>query len=273
MYLFIFIILLISLFIYVSVKKYTIENFNDYSHFLFYYTPITIYDEFYSSIYDKLFKNVKKPEVDIVTIKNITIDNNQDFISSDIKILDLGCGTGNHLKLLKKYNINCVGVDNSLNMLERARNKTNCKLIKADFNKRSVFNKDSFTHILCLYNTIYYVKDLNIFFENINYWLKYRGYFCFHVVDTKTLSLSSKTKMKDYYYLSHWNSNKHEFKESFLFSDKTKHIQNIHHYNIKPIAEYIVLARKYGFIFINKIQTSPGNYIIILKKKYDVNQI
>lgn len=267
-YLFIFILLsAIIIFFFLARNEY-IENFDDYSNFILKDSPNKIFDEFYANIYDKLFKN-KKYLPDIIPIKKFTIDNNNHFAKSDIKFLDLGCGTGNNIKALQQLDIKCVGVDNSINMLERARSKSDCKLIKADFNKKHIFQKNSFTHILGLQHSIYYVQNIENFFKNINYWLKLRGFFCIQLIDTSISKKKMKKKMDQYYYLSHWSNTNH-FKENFLFSDKSKHIQHDHNFNINPIISYIQLAKKTGFSFYKKYKTPEKDYIYIFKKKYNL---
>jgi len=52
-------------------------------------------------------------------------------------ILDLGCGTGNHAKLLVERNYNIVGIDKSKFMIKRAKNK-----FKYGVNKIQFFHQD-----------------------------------------------------------------------------------------------------------------------------------
>jgi ubiquinone/menaquinone biosynthesis C-methylase UbiE len=48
------------------------------------------------------------------------------------RILDIGCGTGNHLKLFQSWGSQPVGVDSSLFMLQKAKSKGDPKLILAN---------------------------------------------------------------------------------------------------------------------------------------------
>ena len=48
-----------------------------------------------------------------------------------LRILDVGCGTGRHLKLLESPGSHIVGVDASVFMLQKARDKGELKLIQA----------------------------------------------------------------------------------------------------------------------------------------------
>ena len=92
---------------------------------------IDIYDKFYSNIYDQLFNSDIKNEYEIYSLKQYAFDK---FNKDSINILDLGCGTGNHIKLLTKYKYNCVGIDRSIKMLRIARkNNPSVNLIKGDF--------------------------------------------------------------------------------------------------------------------------------------------
>ena len=45
------------------------------------------------------------------------------------------------------------------------------------------FPADTFTHITCLYFTIYYIKDKRLFFENCFKWLKPHGVLVIHLVN------------------------------------------------------------------------------------------
>ena len=47
----------------------------------------------------------------------------------------------------------------------------------------NAFNYQSFTHIICLYFTIYYIEDKTLFFENCFGWLRPGGYLVVHLVD------------------------------------------------------------------------------------------
>ena len=57
-----------------------------------------------------------------------------------------------------------------------------------DFRKGNVLNsmefaENTFTHITCLYFTIYYIKDKQQFFENCYKWLKPHGVLILHLVN------------------------------------------------------------------------------------------
>jgi len=45
------------------------------------------------------------------------------------------------------------------------------------------FQGNTLTHITCLYFTIYYIKNKNLFFKNCMHWLMPGGYLILHLVD------------------------------------------------------------------------------------------
>jgi ubiquinone/menaquinone biosynthesis C-methylase UbiE len=69
-------------------------------------------------------------------------------------LLDIGCGTGSHLAILKKH-YKCVGIDPYETMLKIARKKCKgVKLLKADM--RDFDLQEKFDIIICLYSAISY---------------------------------------------------------------------------------------------------------------------
>ena len=73
------------------------------------------------------------------------------------KILDIGCGTGNHLKLFHTLGSDPVGVDTSVFMLQRAKGKGNFKLILAKGEQLPL--KDSAFDITTLITTLEFCED------------------------------------------------------------------------------------------------------------------
>lgn len=75
----------------------------------------------------------------------------------DQKILDIGCGTGNHLKLFEVLGSEPVGVDISVFMLQEAKGKGNFKLILAKGEQLPI--KDSAFDITTLITTLEFCED------------------------------------------------------------------------------------------------------------------
>lgn len=301
-------ILLIILLIILSVLGYYMksrdevdfkENFSDFSNYALKENPPEIYSNFYANVYDKLFNSATKNQFEIYNIKVYTIDDkNGPFEKKDIKFLDLGCGTGGHLDVLDKHKYSCTGVDQSMTMLEKARLLAPATpLVKGNFHDKGIFKKREFTHATIFFYTIYYSNKVERLFNNVNYWLKPKGFFCIHLVDKKTFdpvlerasgliplynpqkhskTRVTKTKLQfnKFNYMADWNFDKNTvvFEENFLFSDSSKHIQHKHTLHMRPIKYYKKIAKKTGFVLMKIIDLTPvnhdNNYIYIFQKKF-----
>ncbi len=101
------------------------------------------------------------------------------------KILDLGCGTGNHLTLLAQRGYEMVGIDASEPMIEIAKNKIqkmnlNARLYNLDIRNFSLNQK--FDAAICMFATVDYLienRDLQKSFDNIRRHLRLKGLFVF----------------------------------------------------------------------------------------------
>ncbi len=302
------IILLVSLLLIFTILGYYMksndevdfkENFSDFSNYILKENPSQIYNNFYANVYDKLFNSNTKNQFEIYNIKVYTIDDkNAQFEKKDIKFLDLGCGTGGHLDVLDKHKYSCTGLDKSMKMLEKARLLApSTPLVKGDFHKKGTFKNREFSHVTIFFYTIYYSNKIERLFNNVNYWLKPKGFFCIHLVDKKRFDpvlerassliplynpqkhskervTKTKLKFNKFNYLADWTFNKNTaiFEENFLFNDSSKHIQHKHTLYIKPIKYYRKIAKKTGFVLVKIIDLTPvnhdNNYIYIFQKKY-----
>ena len=72
-------------------------------------------------------------------------------------ILDVGCGTGTHMKLLEEKGFECNGVDLNQEMLEVAREKVKGELIQADM-KNFDLNK-KYDAVTCLFAAFNHLKN------------------------------------------------------------------------------------------------------------------
>jgi SAM-dependent methyltransferase len=137
-----------------------------------------IYDDFYADIYDYLVFNNLKDEYEVGFIMNSAQP------SSQSKILDIGCGTGHHVSSLGAKGLDIIGIDTSPSMIKKAKeNFPDYKFEVSNALDGSSFEPDSFTHILCMYFTIYYFQDKSQFFNNCFKWLMPGGYLIVHLVD------------------------------------------------------------------------------------------
>lgn len=99
-------------------------------------------------------------------------------LTKKMKILDLGCGYGLFVLLLKKQGFNVWGCDVDKKTIEIGKeifkeNKANPKLIKVN-DKKFPYPNSSFDFIYIKY-VLSYVKDLDVFFKEIRRVLKKNG--------------------------------------------------------------------------------------------------
>ena len=139
-----------------------------------------VYDDFYAEIYDYLVFNKVKNDYEVGIIANNT------NLSEKSIVADIGCGTGHQVSDLNGKNLNIIGIDISPSMIQKA--KQNYPNISNQFKvgdglDGTLFRDNSLTHILCLYFTIYYMKDKMRFFYNCMNWLMPGGYLIVHLVD------------------------------------------------------------------------------------------
>ncbi len=86
-------------------------------------------------------------------------------------VLDVGCGTGNHLAILEKNGFECVGLDLNQEMLDIAKQKVKSKLIKGDMRDFSINRR--FDAIICMYATFNHNLNLEDANKTINCFKKH----------------------------------------------------------------------------------------------------
>lgn len=255
---------------YSNAKK---EGFIQKTDFLF-KKGNDIYDDFYANVYDYLVFNQVKNDYETGLIIE------QKAPTSKSIVLDVGCGTGHHVgKLAENKNLEVIGIDISPSMIKKAReNYPNLDFQIADVLNRDAFTNNMFTHILCLYFTIYYIEDKNQFFNNAMDWLKPGGYLIVHLVDrykfdpilppgnplfivspqryAKERITKTKVNFNEFIYNSEFKLNETSdvaiFDEKFKFNDgKVRKQEHILYMN--NISDIVNMAQNAGFIIQAKI--------------------
>lgn len=239
-----------------------------------------IYDDFYASIYDYLVFSSAKNDYEVGTIINSTEPNNASIIA------DIGCGTGHHVNELKNKNLKIIGVDKSPAMIEQAKEKfPDSNFIIGDALDNGLFKSDSLTHILCLYFTIYYIKDKRHFLDNAMSWLMPGGYLIVHLVERETFDpilppgnplyivspqkyakeriTDTKITFEDFVYTSKFNLDKEKdiatFDEKFKYNNgKVRKQQQVLY--MEDTSTIVNMAQDVGFILQSKIDMVKCGY-------------
>jgi len=240
-----------------------------------------IYDGFYSEIYDYLVYSNIKNAYEVGEIMNTTNPR------ATSKILDIGSGTGHHVAELSSQGLDVMGMDISDSMVKKARSQyPNNRYITGDANDSTVFQDETFTHILCMYFTLYYIQDKTVFFRNCYNWLLPGGYLIVHVVDremfdpilppgnpfvvvspqkyAKQRITSTKVVFNDFHYSSQFNldegNNVATFEEKFKNKEDGKVRKNQHTLYMESESDIVTMAQNQGFIIRGKIDLLKCRY-------------
>jgi SAM-dependent methyltransferase len=256
-----------------SPKMKNKEGFETTESFL-YKTGSEVYDDFYTDIYDYLVFNSLKNDYEVGAIINDTAPNEKSVI------VDIGCGTGHQVADLKSKGLNVIGVDISPSMVKKS--KENNPTISESYSigdglNSHLFQDNSFTHILCLYFTIYYMKDKMQFFYNCMNWLMPGGYLVVHLVDkykfdpilppgnplyivspqkyAKERITKTKITFQDFVYDSNFKLEDNDmaiFTEKFKFNDGKIRKQEQQLY-MEDLPTIVNMAQDAGFVLHSKI--------------------
>jgi ubiquinone/menaquinone biosynthesis C-methylase UbiE len=281
----------------VFVPSVKIEGFDGINKNFILKKDLDVFDDFYVDIYDTLVYSDVKNNFELGRLSRYTI------IDEHSKILDIGFGTGHHMGQLSHMHEslnhnNIIGIDTSKSMVKKAR--LNYPELKNSFKygnalNGTIFNDNTFTHILCLYFTVYYIKDKYRFFKNCHNWLQGGGVMMLHLVDRDNFDpivpagnpleiinvqnysdkriTNSKVVFNGFTYNSNFdfkpNKNISTFIEKFIFNNgKTR--QNNHTFYIEDHNTIIDIAKQAGFIVKGTIHMHKcgyeKQYLYILEK-------
>ena len=265
------------------------EGYETINSFLF-KSDSQIYDDFYADVYDYLVFNSLKDDYEVGEIINRTTP------TSESVILDIGCGTGHHVAKLAENGLNVIGIDISPSMINKAKeNYPHYNFLVGDVMKENEFQPQVFTHILCLYFTIYYIEDKQRFFNHCYQWLQPGGRLIVHLVNremfdpilptanglfivspqkyAKERITHSKITFNEFVYTADFElpkgNNTAKFKEKFKFNDGKVRKQE-HTLYMEPQNTIINYAQDSGFIIQGIIDlvhcAYEYQYLYILEK-------
>ena len=240
-----------------------------------------IYDDFYADIYDYLVYNKVKNDYEIGQIVNAAGP------TSESIILDIGCGTGDHVNALNMKELDVIGVDISQAMISKAKQKyPKSKFQVGDVLNGDLYKYNSFTHILCMYFTIYYFKNKLQFFNNCFNWLMPGGYLIIHLVNrdefdpilppgnplllvspqkyAKQRITTTKVKFTDFSYHADFQLDKSnsqaKFMEKFKQDKEGKVRKNEHILYMESQESILTQSQEAGFILQGKVDLTKAQY-------------
>lgn len=281
-------VVVIGLYVIGTFGNKNLENFETSTRFITKRGP-DIYDDFYVSVYDDLLFSEFKNDYEIGQIINRTSPTAQS------NILDIGSGTGHHVGMLSQKGFKCQGIDIAPAMVKQAKtNYPNCKFAVGDARKSIQFQPGQFTHITCLYFTIYMIKDKRTFFQNCMNWLRPGGNLVLHLVNRDLFDpilpvadvlakidpqdyadkriTSTKAAFNNHLYEANFDlkGDKALFKEKFIEKKGNSVRQNNHELYMPSQKEILSLASAAGFIFSSKTEMKRvgynNQYIYVLQK-------
>ena len=216
----------------------------------------SIFDKFYSTVYDDIITDNVKDEYQIGTIINKTGPTNKSLV------LDIGSGTGNIVNLFNEKNINAIGLDKSASMVNIAKSKfPNLTFNQGDATNIMLYPAHSFTHITCLNDTIHYIKDKNSLIKNIYEWLIPGGYFIVAVNTSDEFSPSkhNKSLFNTFTYKSSTENVNGHLVFSEIFKDNDNKIRKQEH-KLYVNDDVVKIAQDNGFVIESKYNLSPVGY-------------
>lgn len=271
-----FIALLLVVVVFFRTIKSTRESFaiNQINNQFLFKEGTAVYDDFYAGVYDYLVFNALKNDYEVGIIISSTMPSEKSIIA------DIGCGTGHHVANLSSKNLEVIGIDISPSMIEKAK-EDNPYLAHhfkvGDGLDGHLFKDNSLTHILCLYFTLYYMKDKMKFFYNCMNWLMPGGYLIVHLVDkykfdpilppgnplyivspqkyAKERITSTKITFNDFIYDSNFKLDENDiavFNEKFKFNDGRVRKQEQRLY-MEDLPTIVNMAQEAGFIVHAKV--------------------
>lgn len=143
----------------------------------------TCYDAFYAKVYDPLVQPTARATME--TKVPIEWFEKKGKAASDVRVADIGCGTGLQVELFARQGVrSVVGYDKSTAMLAEARKRfPEREFIQGDATVATMAAADQFDLITMLYFTIYMIPDRTQMLKNIFLWLAPGGVFMCHIVN------------------------------------------------------------------------------------------
>jgi ubiquinone/menaquinone biosynthesis C-methylase UbiE len=244
--------------------------------------PEEIYDDVYASIYDLLWNSRDMINYQQVSMQDISL---ADWTTSDVRVIDMACGTGPHADFFTKLNVKYTGVDISESMLKKARESTpSATFQKGDITQVHLFPPKSASHCILTGFSIYQFQNPKIISDNAYQWLQPGGYFIVHLVDPDKydpiLNLASPFaafSVQKYSYerqtessvffdkfkyigklLKQKNEDEALYEETFSYYDKqdnagTKYRVNKHHWNMPSKERMIDIFKTSGFRHVENV--------------------
>jgi SAM-dependent methyltransferase len=272
---------IIAFFKYINKYKINTEHFTQNDEFIF-KEGVEVYDDFYADIYDLLVYSNIKNDYEIGQIVKNTKPTHESII------LDVGSASGHHVADLAKMGLNVTGIDNSNAMIKKAQELyPEYNFVKGDVLNAEQFRSESYTHILCLYFTIYYFKNKEKFFKNCFNWLHPGGYLVIHLVDrdmfdpiippanplmlltpqryAKSRITTSSVVFNDFKYDSNFEIDKENDSAIFIEKFKNKKSGKVfrkqeHKMYMETEDAILQLAQEVGFIIEGKIDLIKAGY-------------
>lgn len=240
-----------------------------------------IYDKFYVSIYDSIFSDPVRIRKDVEIVIMET------KISSTSSLLDIGSGTGLHVRAFHEHFKDVKGIDRSKDMIYHA--KKNYPYIDYQIGnalENTIYSPNSFSHITMFYFTFYFFNDAYGILHNVYEWLKPGGYFIVHLVNrqmfdpivspanplimvspqkyAKKRITTSEIKFNDFSYRSEFkldDTTNSAIFEEVLKHDKTNHIRkHMHHASAPKLKIIIDTAERIGFKINKKVDLTDIEY-------------
>jgi ubiquinone/menaquinone biosynthesis C-methylase UbiE len=220
---------------------------------IIYNTNSDLYDKEYAKIYDNITYDYSRVQQDINALLPT--------ITDTTTVLDIGSGTGLYVHELNEQGIKAIGLDKSNDMVHYSK-KYKHKYVQGNALYMTTFHNESFSHITCLYYTLYYIKNKDQLFYNIYNWLEPEGLFFLHLTNKISYGVPNISS-SDFTYTRKIKENK--VYETIKTKDKI--IKNEHTFYMESIPFILTIVKNAGFNVISHEKYDAYNSLYIFQKQ------